>query len=199
MEIFIISPYYAIIKDVTYLLIALIGVFVACKGLSTWRRRLKGNVEHETGRRLYRAILKLRDAMGYVRNPAIWPSEFIEAGAKYPKEDRGTANAVYRMRWEKMIEALSELQAEQLEGEVLWGKEIIKKLNPIRTCVTKLNIAVSDLLRPANSRIRSSEDIRQVIYELRTEQETDMFSQEIDAAVNIAGDFLKQKYNFPEK
>jgi len=199
MTAFLTSPYYPFAKDIAYFLIAVAGIWVAWQGLSAWKEQLKGHVEHDTSRRLYRAVLKLRDAIGYVRNPAIWPSEFTEAETKYPKEGTGTTSAVYRMRWEKMIEALSDLQAEQLEGEVLWGKEVIEKLKPMRACVTKLNIFVSDLLRPVNLRIRSLKEINDVIYELRTETEIDMFSQEIDKAVDGIGDYLKPKITFLSK
>ena len=197
MTNFIASPYYLLVKDITYLLITLGGVVIACMGLSTWRRQLKGNVEHETARRLYKAVLKLRDAMGCVRNPMIWPSEFTEAEAKYPKENKETTNAIYLARWEKIIEALSGLQVEQLEGEVLWGEEVIEKLKPMKECVKKLQLTISNLLSPAELR-KPFKDISEVAYENITDKEADLFSQEINAAIVVISDFLRPKYNFPK-
>jgi hypothetical protein len=199
MSAFLIGPYYSLIKDIVYLVIAAAGLWVAWQGLFTWREQIKGHVEYETARRLYRAVLKLRDAMSSVRNPGIWPSESAEAEVKYPEEKKGTTNAVYRMRWEKMIEALSELQAEQLEGEVLWGKEIIEKIKPMRACVTKLNIAISNMFRPQEYRVGSAKDDHEIIYEARyDEQNIDAFSKEIDAAVGAIENYLKPKYKFSE-
>lgn len=199
MIAFLSSPYYSFVKDVIYFLIAAAGLWVAWQGLFTWREQIKGHVEYETARRLYRAVLKLRDAMSYVRNPGIWPSESAEAEEKYPKEEKGTTNAVYRMRWEKMIDTLSELQAEQLEGEVLWGKEVIEKIKPMRACVTKLNIAISNMFRSPEYRVRSAKEEHEIIYEARyDEQNIDAFSKEIDAAVDSVGNYLKPKYKFSE-
>ncbi|MDE1969986.1 MAG: hypothetical protein KGI50_00160 [Patescibacteria group bacterium] len=191
------SSNYLFLKDIVYLGIAGGGLWVANQGLSTWKKQIKGHVEYDTARRLYRAVLKLRDAVGYVRNPAIFPSESEEAQRKYFEESVGTTNAVYRMRWEKMVEALSDLQAEQLEGEILWGKDVVEKIKPLRTCVTRLNLAVSDHLRPVDKRIRGHKEIFEIIYELRTDKEIDDFSKEIDASIDIIGDFLRNKYDFP--
>jgi hypothetical protein len=158
------------------------------------KQQIKEGVESETARRLYRAVLKVRDAMSYVRAPWIPLAEMEAAAAKYPKADPATTNAVYHMRWEQMTEAMTELQSEQVEAEVLWGDEVVKKIQPLRSCVGKLNANLSEFLRPHEDRARSRKDLGEIIYEMRTEKETDTFSKEIDAAVKTVGDFLKPKY-----
>ena len=197
MASFIASPYYPLVKDIIYLLIALGGVIVACMGLSTWRRQLKGNVEYETARRLYKAVLKVRDAMSYVRNPWIPLSEMESASAKHPEADKTTNRAVYHVRWEKITEAMSELQSEELESEVLWGQEIVEKLKPLKLCVVELNNYVSQFLNPS---LRTSNYSSDMIYEFEDATgKKDKFTEEINAAVGAVGNFLKPKYKFSER
>jgi hypothetical protein len=188
------SPYYLLVKDLGYFAIAVLGVIVAWRGLYTWREQIKGGVEYETARRLHKAVLKVRDAISYVRNPWIAPAEMQEAEVKYPNADKTTTNAVYYVRWEKIREALTELQLEQLEAEVLCGSDVIEKLKPIRACVSKLNLYMTDFLRPRDQKIRALKDTHEIIYELRTETEADPFTMEIEDAVKHIADFLKPKY-----
>ena len=98
MTAFLNNSYYIFVKELVYIAVAVFGVVIAWRGLSTWRTQLKGNVEHEAARRLYKAVLKLRDAMSHVRNPAIWPAEMVEAETKYPEARKDTTNAVYYSR-----------------------------------------------------------------------------------------------------
>ncbi|MGH7141032.1 MAG: hypothetical protein ACREGH_00145 [Minisyncoccia bacterium] len=193
------SPYYLLAKDLGYFVVAALGLIVAYRGLHTWKEQIRGNVEYETARRLYKAVLKTRDTISYVRNPWIPAAESQEAQEKYPHADKATANAVYYVRWEKMKEVLSALELEQLEAEVLWGKEVIEELKPIRACVSKLNLYLTDFLRPSDQKVRKHMETHEIIYELRTEIETDAFTNEIDIAVEVVGSFLKSKYKFSSR
>lgn len=191
--IFLDSTTYSLAKDFLQFIIAGVGIWIAWRGLSTWREQIEGGIKHETSRRLHRSVLKLRDAIGHVRNPAIWPEESMKAEVKYPQADKSTVSAVYYLRWEKVIEALSELEVEQLEAEVLWGKDVVVRLKPIRSCVAKLNLSLRNFLSPYNERRNPDKDLDDVIYEFRSENEIDKFSQEIDEAVEDVERYLMQK------
>jgi hypothetical protein len=104
-------------------------------------------------------------------------------------------NAVYLMRWEKIKEAMSEVDLEGLEAEVLWDKEVVNKIKPLKLCVSKLNRYVSQFLRPYNERA-IVKDMDAIIYDLPIEGEINKFSKEIDTAVDDIGLFLKQKYGY---
>jgi translation initiation factor 2B subunit (eIF-2B alpha/beta/delta family) len=141
----------------------------------------------------------VRDALSHVRNPFIPIAEMDKAAEKYPKADPSKNNAVYYMRWEQVVDAISAMQSEQLEAEVLWGDEVIQKLKPLRLCMGKLNRAISQFLAPPEMRAQSRQDLDDIIYELRTEKETDAFSKEIDAAIEGVATFLKPKLKLTEK
>ena len=51
------------------------GLVIAMRGLATWRKQIKGTKEFDVAYNLNYSVLKLRDAIKHVRNPAIWPSE----------------------------------------------------------------------------------------------------------------------------
>ena len=61
------------------------GLVIAGFGLATWKKQIKGSKEFEAVHNLHFAMLKLREAIKHVRNPAIWPSESQRA-VKFIKE-----------------------------------------------------------------------------------------------------------------
>ena len=187
---------YEIVKDIIYVLFAGAGVVVAWKGLFIWRDHAQGNTEYEIARKLYKSVLKLRDAIKLVRNPGIWPAETQEAHAKYPDAPEGTTHAVYYLRWEKVTEAYSELELEQLEAEVLWRNNIIKKLDSIKNCVKKLNIYLTDHLRPTDRKIKPQDETFKMIYDIG---ESDEFSKEVESSAKEVADFVKPKFKFSIK
>lgn len=190
---FVNQPTYIFIKDLITFLLTIIGMIIAGGGLFTWKKQIKG----DTARRLYKSVLKLREAISYVRNPFISIAEQNNAIKQAEKEnivlEIKSSNIVYYFRWQKITEAMSELQLEQLEAEVLWGKEVLEKIDPIRSCVTELNIKLSQFLNP-DLKTFSNDEIREVIYENRTKDFRDTFTLKIDNAVDVVGDFLKPKY-----
>lgn len=190
---FVNQPTYIFIKDLITLVLTIAGMIIAGGGLSTWKKQIKG----DTARRLYKSVLKLREAISYVRNPFISITEQNNAIKQAEKEnislEMKSSNIVYYFRWQKITEAMSELQLEQLEAEVLWGKEVLEKIDPIRSCVTELNMKLSQFLNP-DLKTFSSDEIREVIYENRSKDSSDKFTSKIDNAVNVVGNFLKPKY-----
>ena len=83
---FINGTIYLFIKDLVTFTLGFAGVFIAAGGLFTWRNQIEYTKKHEVADNLHRSLLKLRDAIKHVRNPAIFPSESYEA-AKHLKNN----------------------------------------------------------------------------------------------------------------
>ena len=126
---------YILIKDSITFLLTAAGILLASRGLSTWREQMKGTKEFDASYNLNYAVLKLRDAIRHVRNPAIWNAESNRAiryaKEKYPERSndpeiaKDSTKYVYEMRWDEIVNAYREIESHQLAAEVLWGSEIL--------------------------------------------------------------------------
>lgn len=96
------------------------------------------------------------------------------------------------MRWEEITNAYTEMESHLLAAEVLWGSEILNKIKPLRKKVTELNISLQQHLTP-ELRTKTPEVLDKIIYDMSNENEKDAFSQEIDKAVEVITDYIKQK------
>ena len=148
---------YLVIKDIITFILTAFGLYIAGAGLWTWKKQITGNKEFEAAYDLNYAILELREAVKYVRHPIIWPSESLTAVQyaknKYPDRaeeeiDKGQNAYVYEMRWDKIREASTKVDAHLLAAEVLWGKEILDLVKPLRKKVNELKIALDQHFQP---------------------------------------------------
>lgn len=181
-----------------------VAALVAAIGLSTWRTQLKGKTEYELARRTLRSVYRVRDEISRVRGPFISSGEvgvaLTEAGIKDPKAPDGdrTAGAVYAKRWRGLTEAMSELEAESLEAEVLWGEEARAVQRGLRSCVGELYAAVTQHVRYegsgrtwANLSPASLQRIDRVLYQTSTDPEKDPFTGSVQQAVERAEAVLR--------
>ena len=109
---------------------AITGAVVAIKGLSTWQRQLKGQSEYDLSRRILVSLFKYRDTINGVRYPAMWAYEMPtppDEEAKGMSSDQiqfyGTSKT-YQVRWDKVQNERTNLYADLLEAEALWGDEL---------------------------------------------------------------------------
>ena len=141
------------IADSATAIAAACGIGIAFAGLLTWRDQLTGQNEYEVARRLLRVALATRDRIAFVRHPVITGGEvaaaYKEAGLETPQDgllnDQRADELVYDRRWKELSKALSDLGAELLEAEVLWGPDVHKPASELQRCVGELNGAI----RPA--------------------------------------------------
>ena len=49
------------------------------------------------------------------------------------------------MRWDKIVNAYTEIESHQLAAEVLWGTEITKKMKLLNEKVTKLELLLNNI------------------------------------------------------
>lgn len=168
---------------------AIIATCLAVYGLREWKRQLKGRTDYEIARRYLRASLKVRDAIKYVRNPFIPIGEMQTALKEHGfnvdeyNNNQKTNRAVYSIRWKKVSDALTELEAELLEAEVSWGKDAVIAQEQLDSCVRRLLVAITMFLRGLGD-----EKQDKIIY-LGGEQ--DEFGIEVSSAVEKIKLFLK--------
>lgn len=190
-----------IIKDIATITAALIGSWVAISGLYTWKKQIKGSKEFEIAHNLNLAILKMREAIKHVRNPAIWPSESHRAikstKEKYPdkseEEIKKNENSyVYEMRWQKITDAYIEAEAHLLAAEAIWGQEVVNLVKPLNKKVRELNISLNQFFVP-ELRTKDISIVDSIIYDQSSETEEDSFSSEISRIIKALSDYLKEK------
>lgn len=194
---------FSIVKDLTLTTAALVGMFVANKGLSTWNRQLKGGVEYELARKILRHTYRLRGKIKELRNPMIIPSEqdFPDSGRHLSTEEVryfGIYHA-YQMRWEKVNSVRDDLQAELLEAEVVWGKATYDYFDPLFDLQRELFVDVKGYLAStepnANGRAKEQwrqirQSRREVIYDLATSGD-DEYSTDVAKAIAGIESYLK--------
>lgn len=146
-------------KDIVVGLSAAFGAFIAWRGLSTWRRQLRGQADFEAARCLARATYKLRHAVQAARVPLVAVQEF-PAGYKGDDvssgEERRSAWAhVYAARWKHVWDGLQEFDAAQLEAEALWGIETRTVTDKLPQCCTDLRLAMQAVIDDEGSKGRN--------------------------------------------
>ncbi len=179
------------------------GLVIATRGLSTWKKQTKGVKEFEASYNLNYSILKLRNAIKSVRNPAIWPSESRKADLffkeKYPdrideaESHKKSTAYVYEMRWEEISEAYTEMESHLLAIEVLWGSDILKKVKPLKEKVSRLNMNLRHYFDPNMRELKKAEEIDNIVYDMGHDENEDAFSQEVTAAIKEITDYIKEK------
>jgi hypothetical protein len=186
-------------------LAAAAAVWVASRGLRTWQQQLHGTVEYEHARRLYRAVLEVREEMTNVRNPFIPIGEtnaaFVEAGVE-PSHERGiderASALVYNRRWIGLQKARVTLSAELLEAEALWGESIREPAKKLNSCVGELYTATMWHVReksrpqfnsrkPDDSAIELSQRMHDVLYSSGSDEGDAFFAKVIEAVRDFEG------------
>jgi len=199
------QEYISLAKDIVTILSALTAAIIAVLGLHTWKKQLKGKTEYELARKLLRAVYKVRDAIRLVRNAFMSAGEISqslqEANIKTdqfaPRFDAISQGALYQRRWEKVQDALSELDLEAFEAEVIWGREVREKLKPLRknvsTLLGKIQLYLELLKTPHRdtSNERIVQELVRVIHEVSEDPSKDSFTAEITGSVRQIEDYLK--------
>jgi hypothetical protein len=157
-------------------------------GLATWKKQLKGQTEYELAKRYLKSALKLREAIRTVRNPWITPGEKAQAikdsGIDQISKEQ-TTGIVYQFRWKRILEALTDLEAEALEAEAIWGKNANELIDPLLKCVGKLSGQINIFLNSDLQYDMTAEDkkeIREIIYDTRSDK-PNAFTEQVDEAI----------------
>ena len=190
------AAFFSIAKDIATTIIAGIALYIACQGLSTWRRQLKGNAEYDVARKLIFSAYKLRDALEGVRVPGIHSMETAhalkETGISLDGMDDRTSlrtqkAAVYQLRWRPVQDAKNELRLNSLEARALLGDEAEAAFREANSCVQKLWAAIIVEWEFERNDVREEAvDIiarRKILYPMATKPEEDSYMVEVNKAV----------------
>lgn len=200
---FINNPLYVFAKDLITFALGVAGLYIAGGGLFTWKNQIEYTKEHDVADNLHHSLLKLRDAIKHVRNPAIFPSESYEAAqhlrSKYPdlseKEiENKTYPYVYELRWKEIQNASTEVDSGLLMAEVLWGREIRKLVIPLKKKITELNIMLKQNFQPEYRAIDSMK-IHDIIYDKGNwaRDEEDPFGEDVNKAIEGVMDYINSE------
>jgi len=182
-----------IIRDILVSIAAVLTPLVAWRGLSTWRRQLKGNADWEVSRRLLRETYKVRDAIHWLRVPARFKGE--ESPDEHLDIMLRSADPALQKRWIKLSKAFSDLRVEQIEAEVLWGSNTQDAFDPLRKIVMQIGSSVglylelSDLSKSLGKGNISelepelAQELYGVLANLSTDDKPDAIEKELHSAV----------------
>jgi hypothetical protein len=193
----------ALIKDIITSLAAIVAGYVALAGVNAWRKQLTGKTEYEAARRLLKAIYTVRNAINLVRNPVMRGGEIIRASQQasidIPSSQQmplpESVAAAYQERWKTVSGALTDLDAEAYEAEVLWGQDIRALLQPIYASATELYRALQIFVR-FESQDQWQQDpvrdkrIRAIVFRL-PDPNQDAFATSLSDSVKTVEQFLR--------
>lgn len=204
------TPIWSIIAEYISAFATVGAVVVGSGGLWVWRQKLTGETEHELARRLLTALYRVRERIKAARSPMITGGEFEaaaeEAGVEEAQRERGVGytdeatRAVYDRRWQKVSDAMSDLNVEALEAEAVWGEEAKEALQSVRNCVGELFSLMSQHVRYATEGPPRDDERKREIQErfwgIGEEDELgDQLDQAIEAVEQLARPYLKlQEY-----
>lgn len=193
------------VADAITIVIAALGVWIANQGLNTWRKQLTGGVEYDLTRRLLITTFQLRDAIRDVRNHSMMDIEMStsheEAEGLTPQQREFVGyTKAYANRWKPVTAIRNDLRTGLLEAEVLWGKEIYEKFNPVFKLQAELNIEIRHSItlrnpyeneagRDAITRIRRGK--RSIMYDESNDDEPDQYTVDMNRAVETIENYLK--------
>lgn len=199
-----------LIKDLILSGAAITGAAVAIKGLSTWKRQMKGQSEYELSRRILVTLFKYRDAIAGVRHPAMWayemPSPPENESNNMSREHirfYGTSKA-YQARWDKVKAERTSLYADILESEAIWGDELKKLFKTLFNLEHELFISVMhyvELINP-DTDDASTEAIGKIDKERRAimyddlSEEGDDYRKDFQRGVEAIEKYLKPKLHY---
>ena len=142
-----INDFFSIIKDICLSGAAITTATVAWRGLSSWKKELKGKAKFEVGRGLILATYKLRDAVESCRNPFLsaieYPKEYQTDKKERTSQDEGRAiTHIYGNRFKKVSECNQKFDMASLEAEALWGSPIAERVSKLGDCIRELNASI---------------------------------------------------------
>lgn len=205
-----VQEYVWLVKDIITALSALAVAGIATLGLQTWKKELKGRTEYELARRLLRAVYKARHAIHLIRNPLMFAGEIVqslqEANIQVDQHDERynaiSQRAVYTRRWQKVEDALTELQLDTFEAEVVWGQEASEKMRPLRknvsTLFANIQIYLKHIEEPSRYTLdtETRQEMETVIYDPGLEDPSrNSFTVEITDSVRQIEEYLRPHLN----
>jgi hypothetical protein len=104
-----------------------------------------------------------------------------------------STSAVYKVRWEKISDALTDLEVNSLEADVLWGPQIRDSLAELARQISDLNFNIGMYLRELSDHGSGKpEDMeRYEKYVFWMGPENDEFDKKLSSAIEAVDDLLR--------
>ena len=119
----------SIAKDWLTLGVAAFGVCVACKGLRTWQRQLKGSSQFDVAKRLMLKVYQIRQDIEFCRAPYRTIKIFTHDadGKPIPKSEQQyySSNKEMWSRFNVIVKTLNEIEFLLFESEIILDKKFV--------------------------------------------------------------------------
>ena len=194
------------LKDLSLMITAAIGSYVALRGLSTWKRQIAGQSNHTLSKTLLVNIIKYRDAINSIRHPSLL---FYEWYTPTDEEVKGMSNEkiifycqckAYEMRWNKIRDCQNDIYANTIEAEALWDEYLASKWKELREVDEELAKEITNFLRLRDPDCTSEEreiiegnfkHTSNVVFSSKIEK--DIFGERVIKHINEIISYLKNK------
>lgn len=181
-----------IISSCAVIATATIGI----RGLNTWRRQLTGGANLETGRKVLRAVYRVRNAALSIRSPAIFEGEAERARIDLGDKQVSDLEAAWHLRWKLLVDTMPELEAATLEAEALWGSESAQPLTKLSKAINRFGIQLGTYLQIQSYtgvRDQSYQDLHAYIYGPSNEAAKDVFKEQLDEIIKDIEKYVRPK------
>ncbi len=183
------------IKDAVSIAAPVIALFLAWKGLSTWRAQLKGSYEYDLAKRIMLTTYLVQEEIKSVRKPILKFSQ-----EELDEKGRFTVYVdIYEARLEILAKKIAELNAIRLEIKVVYGQEAFNLFSELYGDIGKLRGSILICLRS----LMDDSDPRKPIYPQELidssydiadyASDDDEFSLKVALSVKNIEDFFKDK------
>lgn len=141
-----------VIKEILVAIAALVAIFATLLGFSAWRRESAAKVEYGLAKDMLKTLYGIRDAAARIRDPfmVLRPPPDInrEQWLEFDEKERRWRSTVleYENRWRPVEGLVKDLEALKLEAEVVWGPDFRLVLDPLRTSLRGLSVAIHEKL-----------------------------------------------------
>lgn len=188
-------------KDVVTLGVAVVGVCVACKGLKTWQRQLKGSSQFDVAKRLMLKVYLIRQEIESCRSPIRYVTfiEYDDEGNAIPASQQ-QYEAIKKDMWDSFSgvgKAFNEIELLLVESDIVLDKKIRELFKPIKKICFKLRVSIREYLnllepkkiqqRAAELTAKRSEELEKIIYA----EDGDEIQTQVDSAVAEIEEFIR--------
>jgi hypothetical protein len=192
----------SLIKDLIIIFATLSGLFIGYKGLLTWWDQLQGKTEYELSIKLLQTLYKLEHSIIVLRSPLkTIDVRNVDKNLAKEKQFYIQYNNTREQEWSLVFNYYTELKAEFLNAQVLWGKDFGKLITPILELINELRFNLQLYLSWKDPERKIEHytndeviDMKKIVYYAG---DNDLFGDKIDKAIINIEDrvrpYLKKK------
>ena len=186
-------------KDIILAISAATTAYSAWRGINKWQEELKGKASLEVLRAVAKATYLLREQLINCRSDkklSELSRDYIEQSYPLAQLKSEQEFHIFRIRWEKVLDAKSEFDARVLEAESLLLKNslIKEKCEALNECVYELKDSISQHLDAVSADKMSSRKIKLDIGALKDPSKNEL-TKKINEAIKEIENEIKKLIN----